>query len=300
MGRPRTLLKGAMNKVSEVLQAVRLRGRNSAGRTENSPSSAAEQQGTKSRPALFNFAIDQLVRPDHSVFWGDRMLTLDKACTFFADEHFRHCYNEIRGSHAYDDFDTSHTIAWRLHVLVWAARCGLAHTGDFVECGVFKGDMAWVVANMLGHALDGRVFYLYDSFEGFSPALSRPEDYPENPGFLDFANGIYRQPDLFQQVTARFSSMPNVRIIRGFLPDALKQDAPERIVFLHIDLNSPAAEIAVLDALFERVVPGGLIVFDDYGWQIFHRQREAEDRFMAERGHTILELPTGQGLVLKH
>jgi hypothetical protein len=51
--------------------------------------------------------------------------------------------------------------------------------------------------------------------------------------------------------------------------------------------------------LFDRVVPGGVIVFDDYGWKLFEKQKEAEDIFMKARGYEILELPTGQGLVIK-
>jgi len=46
-------------------------------------------------------------------------------------------------------------------------------------------------------------------------------------------------------------------------------------------------------------VSRGYIVFDDYGWKHFKKQRDAENRFMADRGHFILELPTGQGLVIK-
>ena len=84
------------------------------------------------------------------------------------------------------------------------------------------------------------------------------------------------------------------------MPDCLAEAAPDAIAFLHIDLNSPGAEIGALDALFDRVVTGGAIVFDDYGWHFFRRQKEAEDAFMAARGHRILELPTGQGLVIKH
>ena len=40
-------------------------------------------------------------------------------------------------------------------------------------------------------------------------------------------------------------------------------------------------------------------MFDDYGWLSYQAQQHAEDAFMAERGHRILELPTGQGLVIK-
>jgi O-methyltransferase len=51
--------------------------------------------------------------------------------------------------------------------------------------------------------------------------------------------------------------------------------------------------------LFDRVLAGGVAALDDYGWKMFHRQKEAEDDFMRRRSYEILELPTGQGLVVK-
>lgn len=33
---------------------------------------------------------------------------------------------------------------------------------------------------------------------------------------------------------------------------------------------------------------GGFIVFDDYGWKVFAKQKEAEDWFAAEDGLCIL------------
>ena len=50
---------------------------------------------------------------------------------------------------------------------------------------------------------------------------------------------------------------------------------------------------------FDRVPPGGVVAFDDYGWKMFHKQKEAEDDFMRRHDHEILELPTGQGLVIR-
>ena len=64
-------------------------------------------------------------------------------------------------------------------------------------------------------------------------------------------------------------------------------------------MNSPRAETGALEVLFDRIVPGATVIFDDYGWKIFHRQKEAADAFMAARGQVILELPTGQGLMIK-
>ena len=100
---------------------------------------------------MFNAVLDHILRPLHdSIFWGDRMLTIDKAAGFFEEEASAKAIETIRGSHVYDSYDPPHTIAWRLHTLVWAARSAIAHKGDLVECGVFKGDMSWVVATILG------------------------------------------------------------------------------------------------------------------------------------------------------
>lgn len=249
-------------------------------------------------PLRFNDAVERLVQDHLSVSWGDRLLTLDKSAAFKGEPAFARAFAEIRGSHQYDQYEGSDSIAWRLNTLLWAARCALRIGGEFVECGTFKGDMAWVVLQTVGPDRISR-FWLFDSFDGFSSEVSSPDDFPENPGFFDFANGFYRQPGLYEQVRNRFAGYANVNVVRGFLPEALDTAIPGKIGFLHIDLNSPRAEQAVLLRLFDQVLPGGVIVFDDYGWKMFHRQKEVEDEFMLRRGYPILELPTGQGLVVK-
>ena len=64
-------------------------------------------------------------------------------------------------------------------------------------------------------------------------------------------------------------------------------------------MNAARAEIGALDALFERVVPGGYIVLDDLGRSRLDSLGAEESAWMKARGYEILELPTGQGLVIK-
>ena len=52
--------------------------------------------------------------------------------------------------------------------------------------------------------------------------------------------------------------------------------------------------------LYDRVVQSGIIVFDDFGWDGYNRQTVAEIEFMKERNQSIMELPTGQGLMIKY
>jgi hypothetical protein len=54
-----------------------------------------------------------------------------------------------------------------------------------------------------------------------------------------------------------------------------RRAGPEKIVYLHVDLDAPAAEIACLEAAVRS--HGGAVVFDDYGWIVFRQQKIAED-----------------------
>ena len=42
-----------------------------------------------------------------------------------------------------------------------------------------------------------------------------------------------------------------------------------------------------------------MIIFDDYGWWGYSAQKKVLDPIAKEFGETILELPTGQGLLIK-
>ena len=81
--------------------------------------------------------------------------------------------------------------------------------------------------------------------------------------------------------------------------DALAQAGPERICFAHIDLNDPEAEIAVTEYAFSRMPPGGILLYDDYGWAGYQAQRRRLDAWFKERGMQVTELPTGQGFVIR-
>lgn len=253
--------------------------------------------------SFIDFIIHFLLPRNHgSIYWGDRLLTLDKTAGFLEDPLFAAAMREIHGSHTYDAYDSPQGIGWRIHTLCWAGRRALAlPLGDFVECGVFKGDMAWCVSRFCDLEASDRRFFLYDSFQGFDPRLSGETEIPKTPDYFDFANRYYQRAGIREYVESRFDDNPRVEVFAGILPDAFDvAPPPDAIAYLHIDLNSPTAELACMERLFDKVVPGGSIVLDDYGWKVFRKQKEVADEFFAGRGQQILELPTGQGLVVKH
>ena len=73
---------------------------------------------------------------------------------------------------------------------------------------------------------------------------------------------------------------------------------PERIGCCQIDLNDAEAESAVLAAVYPRLVPGGVLLLDDYGFSRYSASAEAHRAYLADK-EQVLEMMTGQGLLIK-
>lgn len=262
------------------------------------------------RKELNDDDIRQLFEHSHGdIFFGDRLLTLDKSVGFLNEPSFKHWFSKIVGQHQYDSFGGVQTISWRLHVLAWAAmRAKNLTDGDFVECGVFQGDMSYFIWNYCDLKSTGRKLFLYDSFEGLDSQQVMEDEYSDigneelermGGDYVSFANRVYSKPGLLETVKQKFQGEQNVKIVPGFLPQTLSSAKPEKIGFLHLDLNSAKAELDTVSNLYENLVSGATIILDDYGWSNFKKQKEVMDNFFAQHSQQVLELPTGQGLIVK-
>jgi len=216
----------------------------------------------------------------NGLFAGDNLVTLDKNLSFLTDEPFMKAFN----THATTQVERG--IIWRISTVLWGARNGLRLEGDFVECACYKGITARIVCDTIDFgAHPERHYYLYDLFD-------HDQSMPHH-------HMLEHSSTLFEDVKDRFAHLSNVTVTQGRVPESFAQALPEKIAFLHLDLNNAEAEIAVLDILFERMVPGAVMVLDDYGWLGYRPQKIAEDNWLSKLGYHVLELPTGQGLLIK-
>ncbi len=213
------------------------------------------------------------------VYAGDNLFTFSRNLSFLDDERLMSAFNEQA------ETEVEKSALWRYNVLCWAAKRAMAVDGDMVECACYKGVSARIVADYVDLNASNKSFYLYDLFEHDDSMAHH--DMPEHGA------------DLYEKVRARFADFQNVIVTKGSVPQILHKVAPEKISFLHLDLNNVDAEIAALEFFWDRITPGGSIVFDDYGWLGYQRQQIAEHNWLGERGYQPLELPTGQGLVIK-
>jgi predicted O-linked N-acetylglucosamine transferase (SPINDLY family) len=232
--------------------------------------------GVRDGPAFIS-ALQTTIHqvPGSGVWAGDNLFTFGRNLSFLDDQSLMTAV----ATHA--DTVTEKAILWRTAVLVWAARHALKLDGDFVECACYRGTTARILIDALGLQHTDKRYYLYDSFASD----------PRTPDITS---------DQFEaHVRSRFAEMPNVIVTAGYIPQVLERVAPEKISLLHLDLNNAAAEIGALEKLFHRMVPGAMLILDDYGWIQYREQKLQEDAFFAERGYSVLELPTGQGMVIR-
>lgn len=190
-------------------------------------------------------------------------------------------------------------VEWRIHVACWAAWHGAQLEGDFVECGVNTGILSRAVCHYLQfEQLKDRRFYLIDTYAGIP--VEQAADANAEAGMRALNAEYYKFDDLLGMVTRTFSAYPNVEIVQGAVPDVLARVTPEKVAYLSIDMNGPAAEIAAGEWFWDRLVPGAIMVLDDYGFGGHHvPQRIAWDDFAKRRGLKVLSMPTGQGLIIK-
>jgi formyltetrahydrofolate-dependent phosphoribosylglycinamide formyltransferase len=222
--------------------------------------------------------VTQRVRPGYH--FADNLLTWGRNNSMLDDKAF------VRAWKSNSDSDADVAIVWRRYILACAACHAVQLDGDFVECGCYRGVGIKTVVDYLGGTAFPRRFWGYDLFE-------------HAPGMAHHAMADHG-PTLAGIVRAKFADYPQVSIVQGEIPTVLAGQSPARISYLHIDLNEAAAEIAALDALFDRVVPSGIIILDDYEWALRYRpQKLAEDPWFEARGYRVMPLPTGQGLVIK-
>lgn len=163
--------------------------------------------------------------------------------------------------------------------------------GAFVECGVWRGGCAAVMAYVANKSGSNRKIWLFDSFEGL-PEPSEMDGIQakrfasnRSSGKLESINKCVASLQdverlLFSELSLRSE---NVIIQKGWFQDVLPQIRNKigPIALLRLDGDWYESTKCCLENLYENVVPGGFLIIDDYGhWQ---GCKTAVDEFLYEK-----------------
>ena len=177
----------------------------------------------------------------------------------------------------------------RCYVLWRTLSQALALDGELVECGVFRGGTALLEAATVRERVGERPLHLVDSFAGMPRTTDGVDRLQEGDLGTTSAESVRRA----------LAPFPFARIHEGVIPAVFEEVGAERVAWAHIDVDIYSAVRDSLEYLYPRVVPGGTILLDDYGFPSCPGARRAVDEFFAGRPEAPLCLPTGQCLIVK-
>src|SRR5262245_7277727 len=143
--------------------------------------------------------------------------------------------------------------------------------GQFVECGVWRGGSSFLMAELL--RLSGssdRKVWLYDSYEGLPPPQEidgqRALEYTRNTDSAWYHDNCTASLEQVRQAAAELGIGPYTEFIKGWFDQTLvpTRDRIGPIAILRIDADWYESVRCCLESLYDQVVEGGFVIFDDY------------------------------------
>jgi hypothetical protein len=170
-----------------------------------------------------------------------------------------------------------------LHVMI-CARAARRLPGAFAEAGVFKGGSARLICDEKGEAS----LHLFDVFETLQGS--------ERAGDEDVRRHFGSTYGCEAGVRHLLAGYGNVHFHTGIFPATTRGLEDQRYAFVHLDLNLPGPTRAALEYFHPRLVPGGILLADDYSDA---NLKTCIDSWLAGQPDTLIVLPWSQLMLVR-
>jgi O-methyltransferase len=169
-------------------------------------------------------------------------------------------------------------------------QCSKLKYGSIIEIGTYRGGSGTLIAKQAKNCNIKEKVYLCDTFIG-TVKKSEKDSVMRDGLWADTSIEVIS--DLLNKV-----DLDNVVILSGIFPDETgKQVENEQFRFCHIDVDMYQSAYDIDKWIWPRLVPGGIIVYDDYGSRecdgiltYVEEQRMLSDRLLIYNlnGHAII------------
>lgn len=159
----------------------------------------------------------------------------------------------------------------RVYIICQFAKLTLNNTnsGAFLTAGVSFGTSALITSEYLNLENFERDYYLIDPFDGSTTAAVK---------------GVNSYNTDFDLVKSRWNNKISTFWIRNFLSLKIIQDIPA-LAFVHLNTGDFESELNCISILYQKLIPGGFIILDIYGWLSLEKQK-AIDSILDKIGAT--------------
>ncbi len=183
--------------------------------------------------------------------------------------------------------------------------------GDLVECGVWKGGSAMMMAFVLkSKGITNRKIFLYDTFEGMSNPTEKDisingkaaseqlkeEDKLSNDSIWCYAS--YNEVITNMKITGY--PIENLVFIKGKVEDTLQNNLPNTLSLLRLDTDWYESTKVELEKLYPLLAKGAPLIIDDFGhWE--GAKRAVQEYFSENNIKPLLQRIDITGrLIIKH
>lgn len=151
--------------------------------------------------------------------------------------------------------------------------------GHVAEAGVYRGGSAKFLATMFAD----RDIYLFDSFDGMH------EDDADTSG--GHKTGDFADTSL-EAVQELLKDHGNCKFYPGWFPNTAEFLTDEKFALVHLDMDYYQSTRAGIEVFWPRLVSGGVMVFDDFGWQACPGVERAANEYFEGRDDYMVYLPS--------
>ncbi len=178
----------------------------------------------------------------------------------------------------------------RLFLIYQLARKAKRLPGDVAQVGVYKGGTARLIAPTFSGT--DKTVHLFDTFSG----MPAPDPRKDN---LDYVRENIFSDTSADEVRRYLRDCGNVVLHEGIFPETAAPVRDKRFCFVYLDADLYKSTRDAIEFFYPRTVPGGIIVFDDYGSKKCPGVRTAVDEFFAANRESVIRTVPHQCVAVK-
>lgn len=163
--------------------------------------------------------------------------------------------------------------------------------GDMVECGTWLGGNLIIFDHLKKKYNSKKKIFAYDTFVGMPRPTNNDKDF-EGKSFLNnfedlnkryYSNKKFNLNIVKKNLLLNKVDLKKIKFIKGKVEDTLKnkENLPSKISILRLDTDWYESTNASLYQLYSKLVKGGILIIDDYGWN--SGCKKATDNFFKKK-----------------
>lgn len=213
------------------------------------------------------------------------------------DENFHISYNEAQIATQMVGSDNP-LRRQRHYTLMQLLKGADFSNGDVVECGTFRGLSAYQFSKIINSEDIPVILHIFDSFEGLSEIEEEDKSYFVSNSYNELRSEFSCGEE---HVRANLRDFNFIKYYKGWIPERFNEVKDKQFSFVHIDVDLYQPIKDSIEFFFPRLVTGGIMVFDDYGYtrQFPGAKKSIDEALELINVQHFISLPSGQAYLIK-